>query len=91
MIVELMAQVGANFVIWLASVMPEFEIPEFMLDQRSALIDVLQNFEGLGVWVDWQVLGFCLTATSVCFVIGLSARALRAIIAHIPQFGGGGA
>jgi len=90
-ITEWFAEIAMDFAIWIASLFPEWEVPVWMEDTRGAMVTFLESSVGLGVWVDWSALGICLTAVGVAYVAGLTIRLIRAILAHVPQFGGSGA
>jgi hypothetical protein len=90
MIAEWFGEVVIAFVAWLASIWGDFEIPQWAYDSRGTMIDLLASYSGLGVWVDWQALGICMAAVGATYALGLVVRLIRVLVAHIPQFGGGG-
>ena len=91
MITDYFLQLAAQFIAWIATLWPDFEVPQWMLDARPSLITLMESFNGLGAWVDWDVLGICIAAVASVYGIALLIRVIRAAVAHIPQFGGGGA
>ena len=51
---------------------------------------LVSQFASIGVWIDWAAIGLaCGLAISVGLVC-LTIKAVRALLAHIPQFGGAG-
>lgn len=90
MISEWVAGIAVELVAWIASLFGDFEIPQWAYDSRGVMIDLLQTYSGLGVWVDWQALGICMAAVGGVYAIGVSIKLLRVVVAHIPQFGGAG-
>lgn len=91
MITEWLISLGLGVVTWIATLFPEWEIPEWVTENQQTSVQLLQSYEGLGVWVDWNALGVAIVATTTVYGVGLSVRGIRAALAHIPQFGGGGA
>lgn len=90
MIAEFLADLAMNFAIWVAGLFPEWELPPWVHDSRSQLVDMIETYNGLGVWIDWGILGVCITATATTYAVMLGIKLVRAVIAHIPQIGGRG-
>lgn len=90
MISEWFLDTSASFTEWLADLFGEWTPPEFMSDPQGVLGSLLAMFVGLGGWVDWTVLGVCLTAVIAAFVVGFTIKLVRAVVAHVPLFGGAG-
>jgi len=89
-ITEALANFGADFVVWLATLFPVWNVPAFMSGSGSGLVSLLASFNGFGAWVDFAVLTGCITAAVgtwlVCFVIKLVLK----IVGFIPMVGGTG-
>lgn len=90
MIVEWLLSVGAAISEWVASLMPPVEIPDEIVNVDDSINDLFALGSGLGAWVDWALCAIVLGIPLTIWVVGLSVRALRALIAHVPFFGGGG-
>lgn len=90
MIAEFFASLGMDIAIWVTTLFPEWEIPPWVGDARGQLLAMLQTHNGLGVWVDWGMMGLCITATATTYGVVLTIKLVRAVIAHIPQVGGRG-
>lgn len=90
MIAEFFSDLGMNIAIWITTLFPEWEIPEWVHDSRGTLLGLLQTHSGLGVWVDWGVLGLCITATATTYGVMLLVKLIRAALGHVPQVGGKG-
>jgi len=80
----------ADFVGMLADAFGPWTPPSELVNATSGANSALANMQGVGVWVNWPVLMGCI-ATSVAVWGGvLVIKLVRAIAAHVPQFGGGG-
>lgn len=90
MIIEWLIQVAGNVVVWLADVFPEWEIPEWFLDPQGPMRIALEGYMGLGVWIDWGVLGTCLLASGGAFLAGGGLKIFRSLLSHLPFIGGNG-
>lgn len=90
MIAEFFASLGMDIAIWVTTLFPEWEIPSWVTDSRGQLVGMIEAHNGLGVWVDWVVLGLCITATATTYGVVLVIKLVRAVIGHIPQVGGKG-
>lgn len=90
-ITEWLIVLGMEIGGFFATLFPEWEIPAWMVEHRTTLVDMLETYNGFGVWVNWPVLGLCVAAVGVAYASGLGVRLARAVAAHVPQFGGAGA
>lgn len=91
MIVEFFTGLGVNIAIWLASFFPtDWEVPEFLLTFDQTVNGLLAMLTGVSVWVDWTVAITCVSVVMATWVIALGVKVVRALIAHVPQFGGAG-
>lgn len=91
MIIEWIVNVACGFASWVGSLTGGWEPPSWMTDAHSGLVTMLQSFAGFGVWVDWVAIGICVPTLLAVWVATVGVRLLRAIVAHIPLFGGSGA
>lgn len=90
MFIEWLAQVGAAIGEWFAGLIPPLDIPDELVHLDEAINSIFEYGNGLGAWIDLQLCAAILAIPLVVWVVGLSVRAIRAIIAHIPFIGGGG-
>lgn len=90
MITEWFVQLSFTVSGWVAGLFPDFEIPQWMLDSRGAMVGFLESMSGLGVWVDWGALALCVGAVAAAYGIGILIKLIRVGISHVPFFGGSG-
>lgn len=90
MIVDFFNSIGASFSIWIAGLFPAWDPPAWMTETPGKMHAILQDYQGLGVWIDWIALGICVSVVVGTFVVGSAIRLTRAVVAHIPMVGGGG-
>lgn len=90
MIAEYFGQLAVDFVVFLSNLFGDYQIPPELTSARGTMLVLLESSVGLGVWVDWNVLGLVMAAVGLVYGIGLSIRLIRAVVAHVPQFGGAG-
>lgn len=90
MITEALVGVGTWFGGWIVGLFPEWNPPAWLYEVPAMFSTAFGMVSGLGVWFDWQALGVVVGSVVAAYVIGFLVRLTRAVIAHIPQFGGGG-
>lgn len=90
MISEWFLGLMAGFVGMLGDAFGEWDPPSQLTDGAAGVNGLLQSFNGMGVWVDWTVLGGCVAVQISVWLGVLLIKLVRAIAAHVPQFGGGG-
>lgn len=90
MIVLWFFSVAAGFVQWLASLFPVLELPDQLVNLDDGFNSVFAMGDGLGAFVPWPVIGVLAAVPLTIWVGGLTIRALRALIAHLPFIGGRG-
>lgn len=91
MITEALVRVALGFVAWVATLFPDWQLPDWVSSMQETELQLLQTYHGLGVWVDWAAMGWAISAVAATYGIGFGIRMVRALLAHIPQFGGSGA
>jgi hypothetical protein len=69
---------------------PDWEVPEFILTFDTQLNSAVALGSGMSVWVPWTLVIACTTIALGSWVIGLSVKAVRALLGHLPQIGGNG-
>jgi hypothetical protein len=88
MIIEWLNSIAMGFVGWLGGLMPHWDAPT---DSPSgAFAQIVQVIAGMGVWIPWPVLILCTGIVVAAWLVTLSVMLLRAVIAHVPLFGGAG-
>lgn len=90
MISEWFLSMASGFVTFIAGLFGEWTPPTQLTDATGALQAVMGTFVGLGVWVDWGVLGACVTASLAAWAVVVGIKLIRALLAHVPQIGGAG-
>lgn len=90
MISQYFITLGVGLVGWMGTLFPGWDPPDWMTGTPQMLLEFLNTFQGLGVWVDWTALGICSSAVIGVYGTGFAIRLTRAIVAHIPFIGGGG-
>lgn len=90
MITDFLLGIVPAVVGWLAGIFPAWDPPSWMADTPVMLNRLLQDYTGLGVWVDWTALGVCISAVVGVYVVGSVIRLARAVVSYVPEFGGGG-
>lgn len=90
MIVEWLIAVGSGFAKWIATLFPVLDIPPSFETVDDQIESLIESADGLSPWVDWGFVSLVLAIPLVVWVAGLVLRAVRALIAHIPFFGGKG-
>lgn len=90
MITEWLISLSVGFVEWIASMLGPWEPPQELLDMVDGVTGILATFSSLGVWVNWVVLGGCVTVAVGVWVAVVGIKLIRAVLAHIPLFGGAG-
>lgn len=90
MITEALVGVGASLVGWIVGLFPDWDPPAWMVETPVKYRGLFEGFADMGVWIDWVALGLVIGTVVTAYVAGFVVRMVRAIVAHIPQFGGGG-
>ncbi|WP_137878070.1 hypothetical protein [Microbacterium sp. 4NA327F11] len=90
MITEWFGSLVVQFLDWLATVFGPWTPPTELTDAVSAVNGLIASFSSVGVWVDWTVLGSCVVASIGVWVVVVGIKIVRAVVAHIPAFGGAG-
>lgn len=89
MITEWLVGMVEDLLIFIANLMPSWS-PGEMAGARSTLMGLLETFGGFGVWIDWTLLGVCMAAVVGAWAVAVGTKLIRALLAHVPQFGGSG-
>jgi hypothetical protein len=88
---EWFLQMGATILAWVGSLFPAWTPPAEFTQMGGLVSQAMGWFVGLGVWVPWSVLTACVTVQLAAWALTLSAKTVRAAVAHIPFVGGHGA
>jgi hypothetical protein len=88
MIVEWLLGLGETISEWLAGLMTfEGVNPEAVWSQMSGLV---AQFGSLGAWIAWGTIGTAVGVAISVWLVCLGIKVTRAVLAHVPQFGGAG-
>jgi hypothetical protein len=87
---EWFMNMAAGFVEWLASLFGEWEPPTQLTDMADSAGYLVGQFASLGVWVNWPVLIGCVAASVAVWTVVVGIKLLRAVVAHLPEWGGAG-
>jgi hypothetical protein len=90
MISEFFIDLSVNFIVWLAGVFGSYTPPDELLNAVDAVDGALAGISGVGVWVDWAVLGACTAAASATWAVVFGIRLVLRVASHIPIIGGAG-
>lgn len=90
MIIEWLSQVGASIWAWVAGLFPDWTLPSELTDPNGLLGSVFALGTGLGPFVDWGFVTAVGAIPLAFWALMLSIKAIRALISHIPLFGGKG-
>lgn len=90
MITEWIVTVAAGFFAWIADLFPDWDVPE-VLTNPDGMINQLFSFGiGLEPFVNWGLIGVLAAIPLTVWVIGVTVKAVRVLLGHIPGFGGNG-
>lgn len=89
MIIEWILEVSAAFNEWFATLFPPVDLP-FNPAQPVDLDPMIGWVVGIGFWVDFGLLAGIAAAAAGIWVAFLGTKAVRALVAHVPFFGGRG-
>lgn len=90
MIIEFLIGVAANVVDWLAGTINGWAPDAWFTDLGERINDVTSSLDGLGVWVDWLVIGGCVVAVLGAWTLFGNVKLTRVAASHVPLVGGGG-
>lgn len=90
MIVEYFLAMTGHFVTGIGGLFPDATLPDWFVNLSANLNAFFARFDGVGVWVNWAVVGPMITLTIGWWLIGLLIKLVRVVIGHIPAFGGNG-
>lgn len=89
MIVEWLMGIGAGLAGWFVDTFMVWEgaQPE---DVWASIEGIAGEFASVGVWFNWVALTSAVGLAIGVWLVCLLVKAIRALIAHFPQFGGAG-
>jgi len=90
MIVDWFMDLSVTIVEWIAGLFPEAVIPEWFTSMGLMLSGLLGGLSGMGVWVNWVVVGGCVTSVLASWLFFSNVKLVRVAAGHVPQFGGNG-
>lgn len=89
MIVEWIMSIGAAVAEWLITGLPAAEV-NWVISADNLLAPFFAGAFSLGAWLPWGTLQVVMPIVFSTYVLSLFARALRAVIGHLPMIGGNG-
>lgn len=90
MITEYFIQVAVGLWAWLADLFPDWDLPPELLNSDGMIAQVFALGYGAEPFVNW---GFVTALAAIPFgvwVIGITVKAVRLLIGHVPFVGGNG-
>lgn len=90
MIVEWIVGVAVGLVTFLTGLMTGTEPAAWFVNLGDTINSFTSTLDGLGVWINFGVLGACLSAVMASWLVFSNVKLLRVGVSHIPQVGGGG-
>lgn len=90
MIIEWLASVGSSVAAFVASMFPEFVLPDWFVNFGPGVQTILNSAHGMGVWMDFNMAGVVAGAVLSTYVVGFIIKLLLRAGSHVPQFGGAG-
>jgi len=70
--------------------LPNWELPEFLVTAPGKLSSIFTMIDGFGAWAPFGYLGVLLSGTLTVYVGGFIFKLVRAAVAHSPVSGGAG-
>jgi hypothetical protein len=89
MITQVFINLAKSFLIWLAGLFGSADL-SVLQSVKASVTSFSAQVASFGSWVDWAVLGACITGVTGTWVVASVIKLVRAVVAHIPQFGGAG-
>ena len=90
MITDGLINSASVLVTFLVGLLPTWAPWPWFVDLGSTVNSVTSAIAGLGVWVNWLVVGSCVTSVLASWVLFAQLKLLRVGIGHIPGIGGNG-
>ena len=90
MITAWLMGLAVGIVEWFTSLMTGWVPPDWFVDLGDTVNSFTATLDGLGVWVNWYVVGACVTAVLASWQLFGKVKLTRVAASHVPQFGGGG-
>lgn len=90
MIVEWLVQLATSMGAWFVGLFPDWEVPEWFTDADGYVAGLFGFFDGLSPFIDWAFIGAICMVPMAVWLIGLTVKGVRVLIAHVPFFGGKG-
>ena len=89
MIVEWLMGIGAGIATWFIDTFMRWDGVQ-PVDVWAGIEALAGEFASIGVWLDWGALVGAVGLSIGVWLVCLGVKAVRALIAHFPQFGGAG-
>lgn len=69
---------------------PDWEVPSQVVNLDDTINGFTGMLDGSGVWLPWAFMFGCIAVVVGSYVVGLTVKVVRAVLAHVPAFGGAG-
>jgi hypothetical protein len=89
-IIEWLIDIGVGIAEWASTLFPTLDLPAALVNVDDGFNSVMAMGSGLGAFVDFPLIGLIAGVPITVWLGGLSVRAARALIAHLPFIGGRG-
>lgn len=90
MIVEWLLSVAAGLWEWIATLLPDWELPAELADPNGWLAQVFALAQGIEPFAYWGLIGTLAAIPLAVYVSGLLWKAFRTGFSHFALFGGSG-
>jgi hypothetical protein len=88
-ITQFFINLAKSFLIWLAGIFGSADL-SVLQSVKASVTSFSAQVASFGSWVDWAVLGSCITVVTGTWVVASVIKLVRAVVAHIPAIGGAG-
>lgn len=90
MIVEWLIGLAVGLWEFFAGLFPDWSAPPQLLQADGMIEQLFQYGQGLEPFADWALLGALGAIPLLVWVIGITVRAVRLLLGHVPGIGGNG-
>lgn len=90
MITEFLVKVAVGLFEFFAGLFPDWDVPPELLDADGMIGGIISLGTGLEPFVNWGFVSAIAMIPLVVWVIGITVRAVRLLMGHVPGIGGNG-
>lgn len=90
MILEWLVKVAVGLWQWIADLFPDWDAPVELTDADGMIGQIFALGTGLEPWVNWSLIGVLGAIPLAVWVIGMTVKMVRVLLAHVPFIGGNG-